>query len=321
MSVDNNNSSYRRGVLLGLTMAEIFILTIFLLLLSFSVVLEREKKKSEAAQALVGSNGEYMERIVYIFSSQPPEMTEQMVQAIEAMPEAIKVIEQEKLSEPEETLSMTLVRGIQKLQSSKEALEGSGDAPVEQKLEMALERQKELDQEVKNLTDQKKNLITQLGRGVDWPPCWPDSNGKATDFIFTIDLTSKGIVIHDSTPSHRIDERNKLPLDNIKYDVARTMAEFRNDARPLFNWSTQKECRFYVLAVDKTAPTEKGVFQEQLLTVEGYFYKKLQVKSAKSELKAKTDKVDSGSAEGGSFWSNMLGDTPNNEKRKRAGYN
>ena len=74
MSVSNNNSSYRRCVLLGLTMAEIIMLIIFLLLLAFSTLLDRAKKENAAQAALIQMDKSYVDRLVKVFSSQPPDM-------------------------------------------------------------------------------------------------------------------------------------------------------------------------------------------------------------------------------------------------------
>jgi hypothetical protein len=51
--------------------------------------------------------------------------------------------------------------------------------------------------------------------------------------------------------------------------------EFLRRTRPLFNHSLAANCRFFVVIYDGTGPTEKELFKQLLLTVEGHFYKRL----------------------------------------------
>ncbi len=277
MSVTNNNSSYRRGVLLGLTMAEIIILIVFLLLLAFATLLDKEKKANAARESLF-SNKDVIERIVRVFSTQPPDMEEDVVKAIESLPAVISLIKEKDLAREEETVQDTLVRAVEKLEIEKAVAEGDGNIPVEQQLQIAQEKIKELESDAKNLTDQKKSLMSQIeskGRGVDMPPCWPDANGRATEYLFDIDLTNAGIIMNDAAPSHRQEEKARLPLDRIKYGQPRSIAQFQSETQPIFDVSKQKECRFYVFVKDKTGATEKALFKRLLIAVEGPFYKKL----------------------------------------------
>lgn len=313
MSVSNNNSSYRRGVLLGLTMAEIVILIIFLLLLAFASLLDRAKKEN-AAQAALLQDKPYIERIIRVFSSHPPDMAEDIVQIIEKLPDVVSLIKENKLEAAGETLDQVILRGVEKLEAEKHARESMGDAPIEQQLLAAIEKQKELEAETKNLTDQKKNLIAQIGRGVDLPPCWPDNNGRPTEYLFKIDLTNDGIVMFDSAPTHRTEVKSRLPLQKIKYGVPRNIPQFREEAAPLFHWSQQKECRFYVTIYDRTGASEKALFKQLLLTVEGYFYKNLITSSVEKAKEAPKEKEDN------SFFGGLFKKKDDN-KRKRSIYN
>lgn len=318
MSVSNNNSSYRRGVLLGLTMAEIIMLIIFLLLLAFSTLLDRAKKENAAQAALIQMDKSYVERLVKVFSSQPPDMTEDIVRTIEKLPEVISLIKEKDLAKDgSEPVEQVVMRGLEKIQAEKEAWDAMGDAPMEQQLLAALAKQKELEAEARNLSDQKKSLISQIeskGRGVDWPPCWPDSSGKGAEFLFKVDLTNEGITLFDNAPPHRAEEKVRLPMQNIKYGVPRNIGQFQAETAPLFNWSKQKECRFYVLIYDKTGASEKALFKRLLITVEGSFYKKLVTTSGQEQaLEAPKEEKDT------SFFGGLFGG--GNKKSKKDTYN
>jgi hypothetical protein len=299
-------------------MAEIIMLIIFLLLLAFSTLLDRAKKENAAQAALIQMDKGYVERIVRVFSSQPPDMTEEIISTIERLPEVInRIKEQELAKDGNEPIEEVVMRGLEKIQAEKEARDAMGDAPVEQQLLAALAKQKELEAEARNLSDQKKSLISQIeskGRGVDWPPCWPDSTGKGAEFLFKIDLTNDGIVMFDNAPEHRAEEKARLPMQNIKYGVPRNIGQFQAETAPLFNWSKQKECRFYVLIYDKTGASEKALFKRLLITVEGSFYKKL-VTTATQEQAEKPQPKE----EDKSFFGNLFGG--GNKKPKKDTYN
>lgn len=318
MSVSGNNSSYRRGVLLGLTMAEIIMLIIFLLLLAFSTLLDRAKKENAAQAALIQMDKSYVERLVKVFSSQPPDMTADIVRTIEKLPEVVSLIKEKDLAKDgSEPVEQVVMRGLEKIQAEKEARDAMGDAPMEQQLLAALAKQKELEAEARNLSDQKKSLISQIeskGRGVDWPPCWPDSSGKGSEFLFKVDLTNEGITLFDNAPPHRAEEKARLPMQNIKYGVPRNIGQFQAETAPLFNWSKQKECRFYVLIYDKTGASEKALFKRLLITVEGSFYKKLVTTSGQEQaVDAPKEEKDT------SFFGGLFGG--GNKKPKKDTYN
>lgn len=277
MNVTNSNSSYRRGVLLGLTMAELIVLIVFLLLLAFAVMLDKEKK-ANATQHIFSHNREEIERIIKVFSSQPPDLKEDVVRVVEKLPSVISLIKEKDLRNKDEAVEDTIVRALEKIEIEKNLDKAGEDMPAEEKLLIAEEKIKELEADAKNLTDQKKNLITQIeskGRGVDMPPCWPDSKGRATEYLFNVDLTNAGITLFDAAPTHRVAEKARLPLGLIKYGQSRSISQFYAETKAVSDWSRQKGCRFYVFVRDKTGASEKALFKQLLIAVEGPFYKKL----------------------------------------------
>lgn len=314
MGVSHNNYSYRRGILLGLTMAEIIILIVFLLLLAFGVLLDREKKANASREDLFG-NKDIVERIVKVFSTQPPDMEEDVVRAIETLPFVISLIKEKHLAKKDEILQDTLARAIEMLEIEKDMAEGNGDIPIEQQLLFAQEKIKALEDDAKNLIDQKKSLISQIksnGRGVDMPPCWPDAKGRATEYLFDIDLTNSGIVMFDASPPHRQTEKDRLPMDHIQYGKPRSISQFKSETQPIFAWSKKKECRFYVFIKDKTGTTEKALFKKLLVAVEGSFYKKLsnvvfkQETQKKAEIKEVVEEPQEQTEDEPSFWGRVF---------------
>lgn len=278
MSVGTDNLAYRKGLLLGMTMAEIVILIIFLLLLAFAALLEKERKSHEAQDRLMGKNKTLIERIIRVVDAQDPAITEELVKAFEALPNIISLVKKSDLAKSkDETIDKTITQMVEKAAAEKSVTsEGEGKSP-EERLAEALQAKSTLEAENQNLRDQKDNLVSQMkseGRGVDSPPCWSDAV-KNPEFIFKVDLTSSGIVIHDNPIPERAEEKSRLPLQDIKFDTLRNVAQFRAETNKLYELSKQKECRFFVLLYDKTATNDKVTFKHLLRTVEEHFYKKL----------------------------------------------
>lgn len=255
MSVASDNTSYRRGLLLGLTMAEIMTLVIFLLMLAFSVMLEKDKKVHEIEVASTEKNKAAVERIIRAVNSQEPARTEEFVKAVESLPGLIELIRKSNLAAgKDEAVAHTMAKAIENMAAAqKKSVKSS-----------ALRKKKGLE---------SAPVIANEGRGVDAPSCWQDA-AQNPEFIFNVDLTSSGIIIRDNPVPERTADKARLPLKNIKFDRLRSVSEFRAETRNLFETSKRQDCRFFVLLYDKTGPGDKAVYKQLLSAVEEHFYKK-----------------------------------------------
>lgn len=291
MRHSGNKSAYRRGITLGLTMAEIVILIIFLLLLGFAALLKKEKDNNEA----IKNNDENIMAIIRVFSENSADMNADIVRlAQEISPLMQKISESEATQDESPLASDIIIRAVKRQMALRQS--DAENKSVEDQLAEALEKQADLEREKATLRDQKKSLIAQIegkGRGVDWPPCWPDNEGRASEFIFKTMLTNRGIIVSNTAPSHRAEDMKKLPLGNVKYGEVLSVHQFQADMRPLFKWSKDNECRFYVLVYDETGATEKALFKRLLSTVEGSFYKKIiPTKTAVSPVKIESQAIN-----------------------------
>lgn len=306
MRHSGNKSAYRRGITLGLTMAEIVILIIFLLLLGFAALLKKEKDQNSA----IKNNDENVMAIIRVFSENSADMNADIVRLTqEISPLMQKISEGEEKHDEASLASDVIIKAVKRELALQQS--GAENKSIEDQLAEALEKQADLEREKATLRDQKKSLIAQIegkGRGVDWPPCWPDSEGRASEFIFKTALTSRGIIISNTAPSHRVEDMKNLPLNNVKYGQVLSVHQFQADVEPLFKWSKDNECRFYVLVHDETGATEKALFKRLLSTVEGSFYKKIvSTKAAVSDVKIESPVTEdiikeSQEADTDSFW-------------------
>jgi hypothetical protein len=181
-------------------------------------------------------------------------------------------------SEDSEELRKTLEKAkiaTSALEKIKTQLEKGGTEKTAEEIAKSIEEQAELKQQNKNLRNQVKHVQKKcLGRGLTKPPCWADDTGKA-EYIFSVALTSRGLVIHDMELLHRREEQAKLPIHGITYDKEILPDRFQEQCKPIFLWSTKQdpECRFYVHVYDKTGPKEKEIYKEHMRVLESRFYK------------------------------------------------
>ncbi len=267
-SIADQKRDYRRGLVLGLTMAEIFVLVIFVLLLVLSALLARQARDA----------AELRERIAILEAADAdPDKEVARLRELEQALETARPHGAPERPLPEVFRDLVLLR---------DAIADAGIAPepeaLRQKLAEAPDAQKKLvkekarlAREVENLKSRMANLRRQAqsgGRGLDHPPCWPTREGKA-EYTFDVALTSRGLIIRDRELPHRMAERAELPFAGIVFGEDLTPEQFLSMTAPLYLWSVNNRCRFVVRAFDATGPTEKTLYKRHLRALEKHFYK------------------------------------------------
>ena len=106
------------------------------------------------------------------------------------------------------------------------------------------------------------------------PSCWFDASGL-TEFVCDVGLGEAGFLLRSTNLPHRVEDRAALPLDEIPTDSWLDPNQFLSATRRLFEWSVEKQCRFFVRAFDLTRPQEKELYKARLRTIEHHFYKLL----------------------------------------------
>jgi hypothetical protein len=207
-----------------------------------------------------------------------PSITEELVEAFEALPSVAAMVKKEKLKKTEnETTKQVVIRAVGKLSAEKLVANTAGELSPEDRLQKSLSENTELKSQVANLQGQKKNILNQLnsqGKGADFPPCWVDGNGKA-EFIYNINLSNDGIEIIDNIIPHRKDEQSKLPINSLVYGKSITQSQFLSQTRDLKQWAVSHQCHFYIRLSDETGGDKKNLYKALRRTVEDSFYIKL----------------------------------------------
>jgi hypothetical protein len=118
-----------------------------------------------------------------------------------------------------------------------------------------------------------QETFDSTGQGTEMPACWVDpANGKP-EYIFNVGLTSKGFIIESRIYEHRKKEQSALPISGITLNKEISPKQFLRECLPLYEWSRSQGCRFFVNAHDLTNPNEKDIYKKRMRVLEQRFYK------------------------------------------------
>jgi hypothetical protein len=280
--IGEQHTAYRRGLVLGLTMAEVGILVIFVLLLLLALAAFERQRFAETAAV-------------------PPERLEELnrtEQALQAITEAVGVRAAATPAEIQE-----LVRAVTESAESPE-----GQAAL-RAMRSAVEEMKRTEDEIRRMAErlegestsmaatvaqQSRDLavkegqlkhaeqrLRSLGRGgAGARPCWVEPDGSVV-FLYDVILTSRGIRMR--LRDEVLGSPRLADLAAPAFDPAVTLSEeeFRSRTRSLYDYGRRAEnqCAFHVYVWDGTAAAEKERYKDLLRTVEGHFYKQTMVPS------------------------------------------
>jgi hypothetical protein len=278
--IGEQHQAYRKGFVLGLTMAEVSLLVVFVLLLLMSLGFARRDAAIRALQirsplssaellqlqekaALVDELARAMGRppakpidddFRHLVRNAAPLLRASRNSSATAALEA----ERERLEQVRATLTQAMSDAVR------------GDSP---KLASTIADQAE---QTANLQGQVKALQSQLldsGMGRVLPSCWTTPDGQI-DFLLDVDLTSAGIRARERQVSSRAAERARLEMPIMHADRVQSVGEFLRNTQAVFDLSIQRNCRFYVMVYDSTRSFEKPQYKRFLQAVEGHFYKR-----------------------------------------------
>jgi hypothetical protein len=297
--IASHDQAYRRGMVLGLTMAEIMTLIVFALLLvvgSVMIVSEDEKRalkltvdslREEISEATAGLGADnqtpediFRELVLAKkqaaalpgLNARVAELEEKLKQYAQ-LQDALKVTGEAKTPQAAQDLAerLEIAKAIQELSRS-------GNLKLDKASLLALlEKAKSAEATAANLRGQVAHLeqVAQAsGKGTQYPPCWADEQTGRPEYIFDISIISDGIVIRDNAIPHRATEQAQLPMEGVEFGRRITNAAFVAETRPLLDWSNRQDpvCRFFVRLYDLTGPAEKATFKTGYRTVGGIFY-------------------------------------------------
>ena len=297
--------SYRRGLVLGFTMAEIMILILFAILMALAATIFSKEERIKALTQ-VSSNVEESARLVQEIRRAFPnaqtidEQFKEIRMAIQNSKE-LEVVKRELEKLRAEIENYKELKGLlEKAKGSfevtpeeiaKDAILGkeirefakNQNPPIDPNdVKSALSalnnstdlasQKRSLEKEVKTLKGQVINLTERFGgRGTEYPPCWVSPDGKL-EYIFDVALNSNGFIVRDRKLPHRQEEQALLPIQQIKFDTLVSSPTFSRQTDALLNWSKAHNCRFFVRIFDQTGRQEKDIYKRQERILQQSFY-------------------------------------------------
>ena len=267
---------YRRGTVLGLTIAEIFILLVFLMLLALLGMNRYWNDKLDPWRGIMEKN---TPAEVELALMQPDELRRE----IERLNKQIEELEKEKNRLQDRIRTLVAREGTvgEKLDETKRLLE-----ECEKALEDAKRRIETLMIEnlrLRGRNDALENQVRMIGKG-NSPPCWYEIVGETNPitkanwrerayYLFDIVIREDHMEVQpvpipegraeDDGGRPYAEEAKVLTLEAIPYGEPLTNEEMRKVMRRLHEQGKASQvrtysCAFYVRVWDETATTAKG---------------------------------------------------------------
>ena len=278
--IGEQNAAYRKGLVLGLTMAEVGILIIFILLLLLAVqglrrdqMLERYRGKvvldDQRVQSLVDSEAALGEisKALGLSSTMPPDDFTKLVRVVTAS--ANTEAGRSSLAEAKDLLA-EMRSATREAETIAQRAKMSGASELSRQLSTQSYRIANQDGQLKRYEAQ----LERAGQGKGERPCWVRPDGRI-DYLYEVVLTSRGIRMSEIPHDDRSAERALLPMPTVSSAEVLSPIEFLRRTQPLYDYSANANCRFFVVIYDGTAVHEKPLYKNLLQTVEGHFYKRL----------------------------------------------
>lgn len=264
--IKRQDAVYRRGLVLGLTMAEIMILILFTLLLALTAAIATREEKIFERDKRITELAAVEQEIQEILENSPAGVTvEDIIRQIAREKEANAALQRElDRLKPYEEQAKVLEDIIRELR--RDGIANPTPEDVAQKLGELRKLQREA-LNFKGQIAQMSRQIRQSGRGNEFPSCWTTPDGK-TESIFEVVLKPGGIVVHDRDLPHRAADKAALPLEAVQYETELPLEDFQWQLRPLYLWSVEQKCRFYVIIFS----SDSSVRTDLVNAVNGFFY-------------------------------------------------
>jgi len=303
MTQETDVFAHRRGLMLGLTLAEVLMLVLFILLLTYTAIVLEKEKRLEAEQAraveLEGTAAALKLEIELGLSGlmarlEPLGLPVPDVQALEVRLREItaqiaqKDADNQKLSRlvPSPENAEKLAEALEKIPNAPAAEEilqkwleenaSEGEPSVE--LEVVSEGPKTLQEanaqiaRLESQVDFFQATLDAAGNGLTYPPCW-SRNGRAV-FIYNVKLFDDFVRLEPGD-NRTGQDLSALAQNGPELPMGEDLGlkAFLAGTSGLHAWSVDNRCRFYVRITDATSSSNKAGYRRALRTVEQHFYK------------------------------------------------
>ena len=306
-----DDRQFRRGVVLGLTMAEALLLLIFLLMLILAVKLKGqsteiaklEQEKTEAQSTLAAIQpilDKLPQKQKFDITQDYVRMKQQLDLANARLKDAalsVDLISQASAAlpdmKPEDAAKALLNEAVIGRQALDAARKIAPDVPPEQAVQALLDAALIGQAVIKESGAPQQLLASAATCRSDLQSCKNQTvylNSRLTaktggfdlppcwvdqngkiQYIFDASLQDDGIEVENKGVAGREADQAKLPLGRAHFNGPMSRGDFAEAFQPLLDWSNQHGCRFYVRLYDDMKTADRSEYKSLRGTVEGYF--------------------------------------------------
>ncbi len=283
--------AYRRGLVLGLTLAETLLLVLFILLLVYAALGQEREKKMKAQEAEIAGLSlridsgldRLSKELTAAGISDPNELslrlsrlTEEMsrngqmqkdlatyARLVPSVSEAKQIADAFDVQRSSESPLQVLDRHLSRTTAAPVADESEAPKTLADAL-AAIER-------MKGQLDYYERQQASAGNGLSYPPCW--QRGGKIVYIYDALLLDDGLRLSVSDDRTGLDMAG-LTANGAEPPLGQTISRqtFLANTRGVHAWSVGQGCRFYARIIDGTSAGNKSGYIQARRTVEDRFY-------------------------------------------------
>jgi hypothetical protein len=262
---------YRRGVVLGLTLAEVLVLLVFLLLLSMSALLLRKEREQGLLRRQLDHYVSLVQSVTRTLASQGVAVDDDglanLVKAASETETLRSPLEEARaLLAAEKAVTAQASAERERLAALLERVPGTTSETLSEKLDRLVRKGAANDAAMANLTGQNTQMRIELARlkgngGSGLPYCWATSDGRA-QYMLKVEMQDDGVVVHNIEPRVRPEDPAWLTLDPIARDQLMPLANFMAQVVPLQSKAAADRCKYAIEVVDGTGRTNKPGYKQ-----------------------------------------------------------
>lgn len=117
---------------------------------------------------------------------------------------------------------------------------------------------------------ERDNLMRRNGNGLTYPSCWTTPTGQ-TEYMFDVTFMDSGVRVKDATVGRARDAAWAM-VGTFPRNTEISEQTFVTATKKLFNWATEQNCKFYTINRDATGAANKVRYKFLQRTVEQNFY-------------------------------------------------
>lgn len=299
-SIESNSRSsergYRKGVLLGLTIAELILLLLFALLLAlFSRIIVLQENGDRAAAL----NNRFGSALSASTRGDDAKFITEVEKAIQLEIDYAKKLadalgESKSRLLPEDVYEAVISKkfDFDSIEDRKKFIEIMNlAASMSNVNQSSIDRDKActigslLPKDILNSSDPIGRIIRQqsdidhwrkkaeaCGNGTEYPPCYESINGQFV-YIYDAYLRDDGVLLKQTVPDVKSEHFNSNFKTPPQTNISLTPDEFYRQASQFLNYGKNNSCRFFVRAFDETS-ANKIYFQKMDKNLQMIFYRK-----------------------------------------------